>query len=340
MLNTKENQINFLDSLFTQKDFYFLNSLEEEIKLIQNQIQKQENKREIIVESINYCENNLKNLTKNNISPFSSILDEIKDSFVLVNFNIKSLLSLKQDLTDINSNIVNLLVAIESNPNSKQTYMLQADNLSKAISNYSSSCVNIKTEISNNDLKLNQFLSSDKFKSIFENTSISSKPTNFYNTVEDNVSTIKNNEDLSNDIDDIDNIYNNNILRICERENKVYLPYNNNEIKSYLTQFPEDYRSAEDVIKNEFILPLNHYIKHPVLSRFRETYSLIRDREAKSIMEAIKYSMNLMFTYELNPTIIAACKTQEQLENYLECLANNDLDNFKDFEIKFEIAPL
>ena len=29
-------------------------------------------------------------------------------------------------------------------------------------------------------------------------------------------------------------------------------------------------------------------MKHPVLSRFRETYSLVRDREAKPIMEAIK----------------------------------------------------
>ena len=57
-------------------------------------------------------------------------------------------------------------------------------------------------------------------------------------------------------------------------------------------------------------------------------------------MDAIKHSMNLMFTYELNPTIIAACKTQEQLENYLDCLQNNQLDNFKDFEIKFEISPL
>ena len=87
-------------------------------------------------------------------------------------------------------------------------------------------------------------------------------------------------------------------------------------------------------------MPLDYYIKHPVLSRFREAYSLIRDREAKSVVEAIKYSMNLMFSYDLNPTIIAACKTQEQLENYLTCLENNELDNFKDFEIKFEISPL
>ena len=77
-----------------------------------------------------------------------------------------------------------------------------------------------------------------------------------------------------------------------------------------------------------------------LLSRFREAYSLIRDREAKSVMEAIKYSMNLMFSYELNPAIIAACKTENQLQTYLDCLTNNKLDEFKEFEIKFEVAPL
>jgi len=338
MFNTKEDQINFLDSLFTQKDFYFLNSLEEEIELIQTQIQKQEQKREIIVEAINYCENNLKNLNQDNISPFSNLLEKIKEAFVLVNSNIKSLLALKKDLTDINLGIVNLLVSIESNPNNRQTYMFQADDLSNAISDYSNYSVNIKTEISNNDLKLNQFLSSNEFKNIF--SGISNKPADFYDNFQDTNFNTKVEKNVTNISDDSENTYNSNILRISEKENKVYLPYTNSEIKFDLTQFPDDYRSYEDVIKKEFILPLAHYMKHPVLSRFRETYSLVRDREAKSIMEAIKYSMNLMFTYELNPTIIAACKTQEQLENYLECLKNNELDNFKDFEIKFEISPL
>lgn len=338
MLNTKDDQINFLDSLFTQKDFSFLNSLEEEIALIENQIKKQEQKREFIVDSIKYCENNLKNLNKENISPFSDLLDEIKKAFVLVNFNIKSLFSLKLDLTNINSNIINLLVAIESNPNNKNSYIEQAQKLSMAISNYSNSCVGIKTQISNNDLSLNTFFSNNKFKDIFDR--ISNRHSDIY-TVQEKESinkTIEIPTTISND--DMDSVYNNNILRVSEKENKVYLPYSNNEIKSYLVQFPEDYNCAEDVIQKEFIFPLNYYINHPVLSRFRESYSLIRDREAKSIIEAIKYSMNLMFTYELNPTIIAACKTQEQLENYLTCLENNELDKFKDFEIKFEISPI
>lgn len=79
---------------------------------------------------------------------------------------------------------------------------------------------------------------------------------------------------------------------------------------------------------------------HPITARFREAYSLIRDREAKNAIEAFSYAMNLMFRYDLNPTIIAACKTQQQLENYISCLEKNILNEFNDFEIRFEITPM
>jgi len=66
----------------------------------------------------------------------------------------------------------------------------------------------------------------------------------------------------------------------------------------------------------------------------------MRDRETKTILESLKYAIDIMFHYDLNPTIIAACKTQEQLENYLKCLSENNLSAFKDFEIRFEVSPL
>lgn len=223
---------------------------------------------------------------------------------------------------------------------------MQADSLKASISEYSNSCNQIKQQISDNDLLLNEFLSSDRFKNIFQDVYANIPTTNIEKDVykptesKQSTSSIPEKNTISVSSDDVENVYNSRVLRVSEKENKVYLPYMHSEIKSYLTQFPEDYKSPEDVIKKEFVLPLDYYMKHPVLARFRETYSLVRDREAKSIIEAIKYSMNLMFTYELNPTIIAACKTQEQLENYLTCLENNTLGSFKDFEIKFEISPI
>ena len=48
--------------------------------------------------------------------------------------------------------------------------------------------------------------------------------------------------------------------------------------------------------------------------------------------------MDLMLKSELNPAIIAACKYQDQLDNYLKCLEDNTLDKFTDFEIKFDIS--
>lgn len=339
MLNTKDEKLKFLDSLFTQKDFYFLNSLDNEINLVQSQIEKQEKKRDIIVEAINSFEPNIKQLNKGNVSPVSNLLEEIESSFVLVNSNIKSLYELKDFLSDINTKIINLLVSIESHPSAEQTYMKQVDILKETITNYSNSCSNIKSTIAKNDLTLNEFLNSSRFKNIFENIEMEPSNIDFDINLESGKLLTQNKEDISSS-NNIEDSYNSKVLRITEKENKVYLPYTNSEIKSYLSHFPDDYNSPEDVITKEFVLPLDYYLKHPVLSRFRETYSLIRDREGKSIIEAIKYSMNLMFTYELSPTIVAACKTQEQLENYLDCLEKNQLDDFEDFEIKFEINPL
>lgn len=132
---------------------------------------------------------------------------------------------------------------------------------------------------------------------------------------------------------------NNHMLLVSEKEKTVYLPYSTNEVMAYIEQYPEQYASFDDVVEKEFILPIDLYVKHPVISRFRETYALIRDRESKSMIEAFKLAMEVMFHYDLNPAIIAACKTQEQLEDYMDCLERKKLDDFKDFEIRFELMP-
>lgn len=46
-----------------------------------------------------------------------------------------------------------------------------------------------------------------------------------------------------------------------------------------------------------------------------------------------------MFKYNLNPIIISACRTLEELDIYLDCLENNNLEDFDCFEIKFEVSP-
>lgn len=132
----------------------------------------------------------------------------------------------------------------------------------------------------------------------------------------------------------------NNILLISEYTQQVFLPYKIKELNDYLLTFPNDYKSIDEVVEKEYILPLEYYISSPYFSRFREAFSLSRDREAKSFWESLKYAFEIMINNKLNPAIIAACKTQEQLSNYIECLENNKLNDFTDFEIRFEISPL
>lgn len=132
----------------------------------------------------------------------------------------------------------------------------------------------------------------------------------------------------------------NDTLLVSEKERRVYLPYSKNEVTEYLEQYPDQYRSFVDVVRQEFIFPIDFYMKHPAIARFRETYSLIRDRESKSIVEAFKLAMDNMFKYDLNPAIIAACKSEDQLEKYLDCLLRKKTDEFTDFKIQFDVTPL
>lgn len=148
-------------------------------------------------------------------------------------------------------------------------------------------------------------------------------------------------QDNDNNIIEESSIHSDNLVLITsESDNKVYLPYKVSEVEAYLEQYAEDYSGFEDVVEKEFVIPLEYYMKHPTTARFRETYSLIRDREGKSIVEALNYAFTLMFKYDLNPTIIAACKTQEQLDDYINCLETDRLDKFNHFKIEFRINPL
>lgn len=189
----------------------------------------------------------------------------------------------------------------------------------------------LEENISNNDMKIEEILNEESVEN-----HLSELDEAIYNARED----VKSNNYTPYEDDEYEVKKTNNILLVSERWKRVYLPYSESEVNLYLEQYPEDYKSFRDVVRKEFTLPLDYYIRHPMIARFRESYSLIRDREAKSIIDAFKFAMNLMPRHELNPVIIAACKTQAQLEDYLECLSKNKLGNFKAFEIKFEIAPL
>ena len=121
--------------------------------------------------------------------------------------------------------------------------------------------------------------------------------------------------------------------------NKVFLPYKVNELYEYLKKYPEDYKSLSDVVNQEYIIPLDNF-KNQTTSRFRETYCLMRDIELKSIIESFKKAVQIMFNSKLNPAVISACKSVEQLDKYIYCIGHNCLEEFKEFKIIFDVAPL
>ena len=132
--------------------------------------------------------------------------------------------------------------------------------------------------------------------------------------------------------------YEENTLIISEIDKKVVLPYELKTLKDKLENSDNTYSSIDDIINEKYTLPISLY-KNPFISRFRESYKLMRNKEKTSIKEAFDLGFELMFNYNLHPAIITACKNLDELDIYLDYLESGETDKFSCFKIKFEIAP-
>lgn len=130
----------------------------------------------------------------------------------------------------------------------------------------------------------------------------------------------------------------NDILLISEKTQKAYLPYKYTTVKEIFLKYKDTYTTMQDVVDTIYVLPLNKF-QNPSIARFREAFYLIRKKEQGSIAKALDLALELMFKYELNPIIIAACRNLDELDIYLDCLDKNELYEFNCFEIKFEVLP-
>lgn len=146
------------------------------------------------------------------------------------------------------------------------------------------------------------------------------------------------NVDLDEEILDTE-LTDNNCLLISEKKNKVFLPYKIVDLQAQLQNNNNQYKNVQELIQKEYILPLEQF-KSPKLARFKEAYNLMKNKENSSFLEAISLALELSFNSVLNPAVIAACKNQDELDIYLDCLYENELDKFNIFEIKYDIAPM
>ena len=132
------------------------------------------------------------------------------------------------------------------------------------------------------------------------------------------------------------NLEDNHTLVISEEDGKVYLPYTKEDIKNDVAQ--NKGAKISEVIEENYVLPLDKY-KNSIRARFREGYNLMYRKEGKSKRSAIMLGIELMFETNLHPAIISACKNLEELDIYLDCLEDNELEKFSCFKIIYKSLP-
>lgn len=128
-----------------------------------------------------------------------------------------------------------------------------------------------------------------------------------------------------------------NTLIISELSGKVVLPYTINKLNKIKEQ-NTDYENIYEIIEKEFTIPLSHYNYAPI-SRFKEGMQLALKRSNLNYLKALSLGAELLVNYNLHPAIITACKNIDELDVYLSCLEDDQLDKFNLFDIKFEMLP-
>lgn len=126
-----------------------------------------------------------------------------------------------------------------------------------------------------------------------------------------------------------------NTLVISETQKKVILPYNADKVEDIL-QKNKRYHSVEEVVNKLYTKPISYY-KFSSISRFKEAYKLVKEKEKGPTFKALSLAFELLGNYSLHPAIITACKSLDELDIYLACLEENALDDFKFFNIKYEV---
>lgn len=156
----------------------------------------------------------------------------------------------------------------------------------------------------------------------------------FSNNIDKNI--LLNNNFTDKQKAEISQMKDNKVLLISEEKKKTFLPYTIDDICAKYNS--EKYNTIEELIEKEYTVP-NEYYNFPIISRFKEGYKLIKEKEHGSMKKALDLGFELMFNSNLNPPIITACKNLEELNIYLDCLEENELHKFLCFDIVYEVPP-
>lgn len=306
-------QFDLLDDFIKQN---LINNIELEKENIEQIIELYENKKSNLLAITTNIIEVTNSINKKKLQNFHNTLSSLKELFEDINTIQQFATQLKNDLDET------LTLYDKSSENNKNEikanfveYNKQRDELTHKILKFE----NTSSSVFNSAIALSLKVSNKKTK----------KSPTFLNTVTPNEKTR-----IDLEIEPHDN----NTLIISEKEQKAFLPFFYSEVETIYKKANHKYQTLQDVINDLYILPLSRF-KNSAIARFRESFHLIREKEKGSITKALDLGLELMFKYELNPIVIAACRNLDELDIYLDCLEENELYDFTCFEIKFEIMP-
>lgn len=246
---------------------------------------------------------------------FSTDIDPNDKSFFYLNESTNALNKSNSNIT-ILKNLIDSLDKIDTHNNQE---------LEESVKKYNDSFMkNINTVYSNTEVI-------EKFVYEITTTDFSEILKTSTTEIEEEVSDIIDSTDLSTRFIE-------NTLVISEVQKRVILPYNINTVKDILLNDPQGYSSLQGVINKIYTRSIDYY-RFSAISRFKEAYKLVREREKSSKVKALGLAFELFLNYNLHPAIITACKSLDELDVYLACLEDNTLEDFQFFDIKYEIPP-
>jgi len=294
-------------------------------------------------------------------------MSEAKNTFE--NFNIKNVEKNIEELTDLQkklSKVHKLLLLILKNysqtideTNFSKKYYTEISNMISAISKNietsikttsllrkllakSKSVVDSYKKETVNELEIKEYIFLEKKSAslILKNYEILEKFTlDNYDLLKSEAKIDKALGNINNDDTQLSPSFIENTLIISEVKGKVFLPYTLEKIQSYIAKSENKNLSIQEVIDSVYTVPLSNY-KKSVTSRFTEAFKLVRQKEHGSIKDALDLAFELAFNYNLHPAIITACNNINELDIYLACMEYNELDNFRFFNINFEMSPM
>ena len=248
----------------------------------------------------------------------------------------------KVNKVDVDKSVVNLnrlklnnLLDVLDNLKKTMNYLTD-DGLEAYLEDYNSLYSNYITTTFAYTSKIEEFIHNLSL----EMTEIASAKEEKDNKKSTTISELSNDEVyISTDSESAYNSLVDNTLIISEVRKEVILPYNLENVKLYFKNNLNKYSSIEQVIKENYTFPISHF-KPFAVSRFREAYKLIKKRENGSRLNALSLAFEMLVNYNVHPAIIASCKNVDELDIYLSCLDDNQLEDFDKFKIRYEIPPV